>query len=166
MPATHYGAETAAQAGLSPKTPGRETNGDVRASSFTFNTEAYTSLAGAAVTTDPPNTTVVALCRVPAGAKILGISMRSSAALGAININCGIAAVDGSGVVNPVGPVNDSNTFFGAQNINSTAQVAYADTAANNAGYVTAKDVYITINPAATITAAGVVTGHVLYAAL
>jgi len=120
---------------------------------------------------------VIGLCRLPVGARIVEGKLLSNGAVSTAVANVGLIAADGSGIpdanTSDYDPGNgqtvvsaDSGTFFATGLTIATAgSYNFADTIANNNGYVLQKDCYI----AATLGTAGmtggthVLQGHVTY---
>ena len=126
---------------------------------------------------DVAATKVVSLTKLPAGARILSGKIVSNGAVTNATVALGLAAADGSGVPDANTSdydagngqsvlTADSGTFFGSGITIATAgSYSFADTYANNNGYMLQKECYLI----ATFATAGmtggthVLQGHVLY---
>ena len=111
----------------------------------------------------------LALCRIPQGARILAGKFVGeddlSAATGTTTI--GLSGVDDSGFIDAAGSVADDVDLLMAATDTSTGAVvdlAFAETAAHNFGYVTEKEVWLVATPTtAAYTAAKTLSGYVMY---
>lgn len=120
---------------------------------------------------------VIGLCKIPVGARIVEGKLISNGAVATAVANVGVVAADLSGVpdanTSDYDPGNgqsvltaDSGTFFATGLTIATAGAySYADTYANNNGYVFQKDCFIiaTLGTAGMTGATHILQGHVTY---
>lgn len=106
----------------------------------------------------------VALAILPKGARILGGVAGVDATTGSATLAYGLAARDASGFIDAAGTVSDGVALLKAAAAQTTtAQVALAATPALSYGYVTEKELYVTVTTAAAAMAGQTLTGHILY---
>jgi len=104
---------------------------------------------------------VVGILKVKKGCRILPGVLFFTALGASITADVGVAAQDGSGYIDEAGTVADDPDFFTSAPIDVSAagSAAFADTLAENVGYIFEKDVIVTVTlaggtPAATAIAA------------
>jgi hypothetical protein len=113
-------------------------------------------------------TSIIALCRLPKGARIIGGVAKSNAFVATATADVGIISTNGDGVIDDAVPTADSATLLtagGTLAVATAGDYPFANTIANNYGYVTQKDVTVilTLNTAGMDGSADILTGHVLY---
>jgi hypothetical protein len=113
-------------------------------------------------------TNIVALCRLPAGARIIDGKLTSNAWVATSTADVGLAATDGTGKLDKAAAVSESAAFLtggGTLAVATAGTYSFANTQANNYGYKTEKevDVVMRLNTAGIDGVADVIQGHVLY---
>jgi hypothetical protein len=104
-----------------------------------------------------------ALCILPKGARIIGGYACVDATTGTATLSFGIAAKDGTGVID-ASSTSDSKTFFkAAAAITDTAKVDLCATQALNFLYETQKEVYVTVTTAAASMSNQTLKGCIMY---
>ena len=88
---------------------------------------------------------VIALCRIPAGSRIMVGRICSNGAVATATLALGLAAVDGSGEIDrESSPTSDTaNLFATALAIDTAGEFSFANTIALNAYYEVKKDCYL-----------------------
>ena len=132
-----------------------EIAGRVREARFTFTPTVAVAAAQ-----------VLALVKLPAGARIIGGKLTSNGTVATGTLEIGLIAQDGLGVIDPAGPTADATNLFATSIAIATAgEYFFAHTQALNYGYETKVPVYV----AAKFNTAGMagngdsLQGHVLY---
>lgn len=114
-------------------------------------------------------TKVIRLAKLPKNARVIAGRITSNAFVATSTMDVGLAAVDGSGIIdNPTDATADSNTFFtggGTLAVATAGAYNFADTQANNNGYVLQKENWLIcrLNTAGMDGVADVLQGHVSY---
>jgi len=106
----------------------------------------------------------VALAVIPKGARILGGTFCVDATTGSATLSFGLMGTDGSGFIDAAGTVSDAVASLKAAAAHTTtAQANLAVTQALLYGYVTEKELYLTVTTAAAAMAAQALKGHIEY---
>lgn len=113
-------------------------------------------------------TKVMALCILPAGARVIGGVLTSNAWVATSTADVGLVPVSQNGYIDKANSVAESATHFtggGTLAVATAGAYSFANTQANNFGYKTEKEVYLVmkLNTAGIDGSADVVTGYVLY---
>ena len=111
---------------------------------------------------------IIGLAYIPKNARVIKGHFAKSATAGAtVNFDIGLAGRDGNGNIDDtVGAVvNDDPARFGnIANVTAASVADFADTSAQNMGYVLAKDcILIMTVKGAAVSSAATITGYVLY---
>jgi hypothetical protein len=116
------------------------------------------------VTADADENDVLGMVKVPANCRMLVGRLLTTALGASVTAIVGIAAQDGSGYIDAAGTVADDPDFFlGATDVSAASTTALANTLALGAGYVTEKEVIITVTLAGANPDEGTVTLDVEY---
>lgn len=133
-----------------------ELSGRIRIARFTLTVPAATIVA----------TKNVIACKLPKGARILGITVMTDGLVTAGDMDIGLSGADGSGYIGIGATADDDNMFADALDVAAAGAVYGANTLALGYGYELLKDCYVTLtNPdsAATWAAGKLIAGHVEY---
>lgn len=105
----------------------------------------------------------IALATIPKGARILGGEICVSATMGSCTFALGIAAKDGTGVIDASATSDSTNFFLAAVALTTTAQTPFAITQALNYLYETQKEVYLTLTLGAASAGTQTLMGSIRY---
>ena len=109
--------------------------------------------------------TSIALCIIPAGARILTGGIIASATLAnSATIAMGLAGKDGNGFINKGGTTSDSTTMLKAAAALGATMTGFALTQALNFGLELDKECYLTMTTGTGAVTTEVVSGYLMYA--
>lgn len=98
------------------------------------------------ITVDAAQNAVVGMVKVPAQCRILVGRLLTTAMGSSVTATVGIAGQDGSGYYDAAETLADDADFFlGSTDVSAASTTAFANTIALNAGYVTDKEVIVTV---------------------